>query len=170
MSARSQALQPWGWLLLPALLSVVATILLGAPIRFFGFGLPEPVFPLVLAFAWPVIRPSLFGPVVLLIVGLFLDLFWGGSLGLWALCLLLVYGAVLAVRSLVMGQEITVLAGWYAAAIVLAFFVAYLIAALQSHIAPSLLAVFLQLAFTIALFPAARYLIERFDDVDIRFR
>ena len=49
-------LQPWRWLLLPAAVSIVLTIVLAAPIRLFGFGMPEPVLPLVLAFAWPVIR------------------------------------------------------------------------------------------------------------------
>jgi rod shape-determining protein MreD len=170
MNTRGQALQPWGWLAAPALLSVVATVLLSAPVRIFGFGLPEPVFPLVLAFVWPVIRPSLLGPVVLLLVGLFLDLLWGGPLGMWALCLVLVYLAALVARSLILGQDGMVLAGWYVAGLILAFFCAYVITTLDSRAAPSLLAVFLQLAFTAALFPLARYLIERFEDADIRFR
>ena len=169
MSAR-QPLQPWRWLILPAVLSVIATLLLAAPVRVFGFGLPEPVLPLALAFAWPVIRPSFFGPIVLLAVGLFLDFLWGGALGLWALCLVLVYLATLSARSLILGQDTPVLAGWYVAAMLLAFFTAYVITILGTRTAPSLLAVALQLGFTIALFPIARWLIEHFDDADIRFR
>ena len=170
MSGRGEVLQPWRWLLLPAAVAVLLTILLAAPIRIFGFGLPEPVFPLVLAFAWPVIRPSLFGPVMLLIVGVFLDLFWGGPLGLWPLCLLLVYGATLLARSLILGQEAVILAGWYVAAVLLAFFTAYLISAVRSHVAPSLVAVVLQLAFTAILFPVVQRMVSGFDDGDTRFR
>ncbi len=170
MSGRNQPLQPWGWLVAPAVLSVVLTIILAAPVRLFGFGLPEPVFPLVLAFAWPVIRPSVFGPIVLLAIGLFLDFFWGGALGMWALCLMLVYFVALVVRNLILGQDQTVLAGWYVAAVAFAFFIAYLISALDTHVAPSLLAVLLQVVFTAALFPIARLMIERFEDGDPRFR
>ena len=169
MSAR-QPLQPWRWLILPAVLSVIATLLLAAPVRVAGFGLPEPVLPLALAFAWPVIRPSFFGPVILFLVGLFLDFLWGGALGMWALCLVMVYLATLAARSLILGQETAVLAGWYVAAVLLAFLIAYLITMLDTRMAPSLLAVGLQIGFTVALFPIARWLIEHFEDADIRFR
>lgn len=169
MSAR-QPLQPWRWLLLPALLSLIVSLLLAAPVRVFGFGLPEPVLPLALAFAWPVIRPSFFGPVVLLVVGLFLDFLWGGAMGMWALCLVLVYLATLSARSLILGQETAVLAGWYVAAVLLAFFTAYIITMLDTQTAPSLLAVALQVAFTVVLFPIVRWLIEHFEDADIRFR
>jgi rod shape-determining protein MreD len=170
VSARGQALPPWGWLVAPAVLALVTTVVLAAPVRLFGFGLPEPVAPLVLAFAWPVIRPSILGPFLLLVIGLFLDFFWGGARGMWALCLVLVYFVALIVRNLIIGQAPGVLAGWYGAAVAFAFFVAYLIRMLDTHVAPSLLAVFLQGAFTAALFPAARLLIERYDDADIRFR
>jgi len=47
----SKPLQPLLWIGLPMLLSVAATVLLAAPLRVFGFGLPEPFFPMVLAFA-----------------------------------------------------------------------------------------------------------------------
>lgn len=166
----NQPLQPWRWLVLPAVLCVVLTLLLATPVRVFGFGLPEPVLPLALAFAWPVIRPSFFGPVVLLAIGLFLDLLWGGALGMWALCLILVYLATVAARSLILGQDTPILAMWYVAAVLLAFFTAYVITALDTHVAPSLLAVGIDVAFTAALFPGARWLIEHFEDADIRFR
>ena len=74
----------------------MATILLGIPLHVFTLQLPEPVFPLALAFAWAVIRPSILAPFGILLLGLFLDVFWGGPLGLWALCLLVAYGISLA--------------------------------------------------------------------------
>ena len=95
-----QPLQPWSWLLAPMLVSLFATIILATPVRFVGLALPEPVFPMTLAFAWAVIRPSILGPFLLMVGGLFLDLFWHGELGLWAFCLVTVYGLSLLVRNL----------------------------------------------------------------------
>jgi rod shape-determining protein MreD len=74
----TRPLEPWRWLGVPALVAVVATIVFAIPIKVFGLQLPEPVFPMVLAFAWAVIRPSVIAPFVLMLLGLFLDLFWGG--------------------------------------------------------------------------------------------
>ncbi len=166
----SQALQPWAWLGLPVLLCVTATVLLATPVRVFGLRAPEPVFPMVLAFAWAVIRPSILGPFVLLLVGLFLDLLWGDALGLWGLCLLLAYGGALVSRSLMAGRNAPVLAVWYRGFTAIAFIAAYLIVMLRAHVMPDLIATALQFAATLALFPLARRLIDRFEDADVRFR
>ena len=40
-----------------ALLVLAATVVLGTPLQLFGLHLPEPVIPMILAFAWPLIRP-----------------------------------------------------------------------------------------------------------------
>ena len=56
------------------------TILFGIPLRVFGLQLPEPVFPMAAAFAWAVIRPSVLAPFAVLLMGLFLDYFWGGPI------------------------------------------------------------------------------------------
>ena len=170
MSALSQPLQPWSWLLLPTLVCLFATVVLAAPVRFLGFGLPEPVFPMILAFAWAVIRPSSLGPFLLLLAGLFLDLFWHGSMGLWAFCLILVYGAALLVRNLMVGQSMRVMWGWYGLFTLVAFVVAYLFVASDAHAAPSLVNTAWQMLLTMLLFPFARRLIEQFEDADIRFR
>ncbi len=102
----AKPMNPVGWLGLPMLLAVAATVFLATPIHIFGFALPEPVFPLALAFAWAQIRPSVLPPFALLLLGLFLDVFWGGPQGLWPLCLLASYASVLAVRRLITGQEL----------------------------------------------------------------
>lgn len=161
---------PTQWIIYPALVVLAATLLLGTPIELFGLKLPEPVLPMVLAFAWPLIRPSMAAPAALLVTGLFLDLFWGGPVGLWPLCLLGVYGAVLASRNLLAGQETRVLFGWYALATLGAFLMAYLIVTVRAGNAPSLLALLGQVLPTLLAFPAAAWLIERFDDTDVRFR
>lgn len=166
----TQPLAALAWIGVPALAAVAATLALGIPFRLFGLALPEPVFPMALAFAWAVIRPSLLGPFVLLLLGVFLDLYWGDSKGLWALSLLIAYGVLLSGRSLLIGQTAGALAAWYVAAAALAFAAAFTVTAVGAHVMPSLTATGLQFVVTIALFPLAYGLIRRFEDADIRFR
>jgi rod shape-determining protein MreD len=161
---------PMQWIVYPALLTIAATVVLGTPVELFGLKLPEPVSPMVLAFAWPLIRPSVAAPAALFGLGLFLDLFWGSTLGLWPLCLLAVYAVVLVARNLLAGQETSVLFVWYACCTTFAFLLAYLIVTVDLHNPPSLLALFWQIVPTLLLFPFADWLIQRFDDGDTRFR
>ena len=161
---------PQHWIFIPALLALAATLVLATPVRLFRLPLPEPIIPMVLAFAWPLIRPSIIAPLVLMLCGLFLDLLWGGPLGLWALMMLGVYGVILSARSLILGQETFVLFLWYAGSTLAAYFTAWLFVTLDVGTAPSLVGGLLQVAVTIALFPVANNLIQRFDDGDVRFR
>jgi rod shape-determining protein MreD len=161
---------PTQWIVWPALIAVAVTVVLATPVKLFGLTLPEPVVPMLLAFAWPLVRPSAVAPLVLLALGLFLDIFWGGPTGLWALALLIIYGAILAARSILLGQETVVLFVWYAGSVAMAFAVAYVIRALGAGNAPSLLALIGQVVPTLLLFPFANAMIERFDDGDVRFR
>lgn len=161
---------PVQWIFIPALLTVVATVILATPVELFGLTLPEPIIPMILAFAWPLIRPSVLAPLVLLGLGLFLDFFWGGALGLWGISLIAVYGAVLLARNLLVGQETHLLFGWYCVASLMAFLLAYFIVTLDVGNAPSLFALFWQIVPTLLLFPLADRLVQRFDDGDVRFR
>ena len=170
MSRAGQGLSPLTWLLLPTLVALAVTVLLAAPLRVFGFALPEPVMPVVLAFSWAVIRPSILAPFLLIAAGLFLDFFWSGRLGLWPTAFLLAYAVAFAARSLMVGQGERVLLGWYIGVTALTFAVAFLATLSSTKTAPNLLALGLQFGFTAALFPLARRLIERFEDADIRFR
>ena len=161
---------PMQWLVWPALAAIAGTVILATPVHLFGLSLPEPILPLALAFAWPLIRPSVLAPLILLALGVFLDLFWFAPLGLWPLSLLAVYGVVLVARSLLAGQDGRMLFAWYAACTILAFILAYMIVSLLAGNAPSLLALFWQILPTLALFPVAAWMIEHFDDGDVRFR
>ncbi len=166
----TQRLDPWRWLGVPSLTCVAATMLLATPLRVFGLRLPEPVFPLVLAFAWAVIRPSMLAPFALLALGLFLDLWWGGPIGLWALALLAAYAATLIVRRVLSGLDWWGLGAWYALSVGVAMGAGFLMTMIDTAAAPSLLAVFWQFLASLALFPFANRLIERFEDADVRFR
>jgi rod shape-determining protein MreD len=165
-----RSLEPWRWLGVPMLQALGATILLGIPIRLWGFQLPEPVFPMAAVFAWGVIRPSVLAPLAIVAMGLFLDIFWGGPLGLWALCMLIAYGVVLGARSMTAGQSRGALWIWYGVVTALAFAAAYLITGLRDEAMPSLLLTGWHYLATIALYPFAYRLIDMFEDADVRFR
>ncbi|HTX47765.1 MAG TPA: hypothetical protein VME40_00120 [Caulobacteraceae bacterium] len=166
----TRPLSPFGWLGIPSLIAVGATVLLGAPIRIFGFALPEPVLPLALAFAWALIRPSVLPPFTLLLLGLFLDVIWGGPQGLWPLCLLAAYATVLAARRLITGQDMIVMWASYGATTAAAFGLGYALMTMGSGDAPSLLATGWQYLATLLLFPFAWWLVRRYEDADVRFR
>jgi len=166
----ARPLEPWRWIGVPMLQVVLATILFGIPLRVFGLGLPEPIFPMTLAFAWAVIRPSVLAPFAILIVGLFLDIFWGGPLGLWAICLLIAYGGALAGRSMMAGQNRVILWAWYALVTATALVAGYLFVMLDSKSSPGVWALGWQFLATIVLYPYAQRLIDLFEDADVRFR
>ena len=168
--ASARPLDPLLWLGLPALQAIGLTILFAIPLRLWGVQLPEPVFPMALTFAWVVIRPSVMAPVVTLLLGIFLDLFWGAPLGFWALALLLGCGVALTARSMMVGQSGAILWAWYAAICGVSFGAAFLFTLWDAGAAPSLLAVAWQYLATILLYPIAHRLIERFEDADVRFR
>lgn len=169
MSA-ARPLEPWRWIGLPLVYCAAVTILFGIPLHVFQWQLPEPVFLMVLAFAWAVIRPSVLAPFALLLGGLFLDVYWSGPLGLWALCLLIAYGCAFFGRSMMAGQSQLILFVWYALVTATAFVAGYLFVMLDSKSSPGLIPLAWQFLATIVLYPFAQRLIDRFEDADVRFR
>jgi rod shape-determining protein MreD len=168
--AQGQPLRLWGWIVLPVLLVVLATVTFGAPARVFGLRLPEPVWAMVLAFAWPVIRPTVIAPFVLLLLGLFLDLFWGAALGQWCLALLAAYGAALLCRPLLIGQGALVLGLWWLGFTVVLFGAMQLLTMFDLRAAAAFGPVALQWLATAVLYPFAYWLIETYEDAGARLR
>jgi rod shape-determining protein MreD len=166
----SRVIGPWDWIFLPALLAVAATVVLGTPFQPFGFQLPEPVWPLILAFAWPLIRPSYIAPVVLGALGLFLDFYWSAPGGFYTLNLMLVYGVLILVRAYVAGQDWRVVFGAYLAAELAFFSIGVLFMALDTGFVVRLWGVFEQMVATTALFPIVLYMLEKFVNADVRFQ
>lgn len=169
MSA-ARGLDPWNWLAVPMLQALAATLIFAIPFRLFGFGLPEPIFPMAAAFAWAVIRPSVLAPFGVLIMGLFLDLLWGGPLGFWPVCLLLGYGVALVGRNMLAGQSRGMMWTWYGAATATAMGAGYLFVMLDVKAMPSLLSIGWQFLATMLLYPFSHRLIEIYEDADVRFR
>ena len=170
MSRAAQPLDPLRWLGVPALLCIAASVVFATPLKVFGLQLPEPVFAMVPAFAWAVIRPSVLAPFVLLAMGVFLDALWGTPLGLWALSLITAYAGVLATRSMMSGQSSVVTWFWYAGVTALAMFAGYCFTVMTAQAAPAGVVIFWQFLWTIILYPFAHRLIDRFEDADVRFR
>jgi rod shape-determining protein MreD len=160
----------WQWIGVPTLICLLATLLFAAPIRVFGLQLPEPIFAMVPAFAWGVLRPSIAAPFALLAIGLVLDMVWGSPTGLWSIALIGAYVTVLVSRSMMTGQSRAMMWVWYAAACAVAMSAAYCATTLDSGVAPNLFSTFWQFLPTMLLYPFAHRLIERFEDVDTRFR
>ncbi len=166
----ARPLEPWRWIGVPMLQVMIATILFSVPLRLFGLQLPEPIFAMTLAFAWAVIRPSVLAPFAILILGLFLDVLWGGPLGFWAICLLIAYGVALAGRTMMAGQNRMILWLWYALVTATALLAGFLFVMLDSKSSPGLIPLAWQFLATIVLYPFAQRLIDLFEDADVRFR
>jgi rod shape-determining protein MreD len=166
----ARPLNPMAWLGVPLLLCVLATVLLATPIRIFGQPLPEPVFPMAPVFAWALIRPSVLAPFAILLMGLFLDLFWGGPMGMWSLALLTGYAICLTGRSMLSGQSRLMMWLCFGGACAITMLAAFLFVMFQAQSTPNPIAVAWQLLATILLYPFAHYLVERYEDADVRFR
>ncbi len=163
-------LNPLLWLGAPMAACAAASLVFAVPLEVCGLRPPEPVFALVPAFAWGMSRPSILPPFALLALGLFLDGLWGGRVGLWPLALLAAYAPVLFARAFLSARGFWGLWAWYAAACAAALATAYLFVSLRSGVAPYLIGVSWQFLATVALFPFANRLIERYEEADTRFR
>lgn len=167
------ALKPVGpatWLAVPTVLCILASAILAAPLRIFGLQAPEPVFAFAPAFVWGLARPSVAPPLALLVMGLFLDLLWGGPLGLWPVCLLCAYAPVLWARPILAGMGFWALWAWYAGACALAFGAGFLMVTIKAGVMPTMVGIFWQFVVSAALFPFAWRLFERYEAADGRFR
>jgi rod shape-determining protein MreD len=170
MAGLTERLDPVRWMGVPMAACMAGTLLFAAPIRVFGLRLPEPVFAMVVVFAWAVLRPTILAPLLLLVLGLFDDLVWGGRVGLWGLGLLVAYGFVLVTRNMMSGQGRPMMWVWWAATLSVCMGSIYLTVRLLTGNAPDLLAVGGQWLPTVLLYPLAERLIAQFEDADPRFR
>jgi rod shape-determining protein MreD len=166
----ARPLAPWRWLGVPMLWVMAGSLLFAVPLRFWGLGLPEPIFALPVTFAWAVIRPSMLAPIGVLALGIFLDFLWGSPTGFWAVCLLLPYGVMLGARSMLAGQSQVMMWMWYGLSTSVAIGAGYLFTMLDTQNAPNPMSVGWQFLATVVLYPFADRLIDRFEDADVRFR
>ena len=161
---------PLFWLGAPIAVCAAASLIFALPLQVFGLRPPEPVFALAPAFAWGTIRPSILPPFALLVLGLYLDVLWGAPPGLWPVALLAAYGPVFLARAFLSAQGFWSLWAWYALACVAALATAALLMTFVSGVVPDLIGLAWQLLATMALFPFANRLIERYEIAGARFR
>jgi rod shape-determining protein MreD len=169
IARRQRPVSPTLWIVGPMAAVVTASLLLSIPLRVAGFQLPEPVFALVPAFVWAIVRPSVWPPIALGVLGLCLDLIWGTPTGLWAVCLLVAFALVFFSRRTLVGQDVWVLWLAYGAACGAAFVVGIVLCWLRTGQPPGLIGVGLQFAVTLVLFPFAWRLVERHESADTRY-
>lgn len=163
-------ISPGQWILAPMAASLGASILLALPVRIAGLQLPEPVFALVPAFVWALGKPQVLPPFALLILGLALDLLWGGPIGVWPSSLIVAYALTLSSRRILAGQEFIALWGAFGLACVAGLAAGFLLVTIRAGHAPNLLGVGLQFLVSAAMFPFAWRLIERYEATDARYR
>lgn len=172
----ARPIPPQRWLIVPALAVMAATFLFSLPFKPFGFYLPEPVFALPVVFAWALIRPSVLAPFLTVGLGCYLDLLWGTHLGLWGTSLLVVYGLVSTARQVVSGQGESARKWWYFGACAVMMLTGLIISMALYDIhadqisIPNMMAVGWQFLATAMLYIPANLMIDRFEDIDVRFR
>ena len=162
-------ISPGLWLAGPVAACLLAALLLSVPIRLAGLQAPEPVFAFIPAFAWAIVRPSIWPPIALGALGVGLDLIWGTPPGFWAVLLLAAFAFVFFSRRSLVGQDVWILWLAYGAACAVSFGLGFAIALVRTGNAPSLTGLGLQFAVTAALFPFAWKLVERYEAADTRF-
>jgi rod shape-determining protein MreD len=160
---------PWDWILAPALISLALTLMFAAPIRIWGLVLPEPVWPMLLAFCWPLVRPSYIAPLVLAAIGLCLDVFWAAPLGFYTLLLIVIYGVFLSLRSFIIGQDAVVINSIYAIACFGFFTLGTIVITISSGEIPRLIGVGEQMLATMALYPLVNRYLDIYLHADVRF-
>ena len=168
----AKPLSPVGWLGAADAALRRRDRVLATPIRIFGLALPEPVFPLALAFAWAVIRPSVLPPFALLAAGPLPRPLLGRPAGPVAA---LPAGGLRRwcwpCAALIRARTSVVLWAWYGAATApLAFGVGFLLMTLAAGDVAEPGRARLAIPGHAVLFPFAHRLIERYEDADVRFR
>jgi len=120
-----------------------------------------PALALLSLYYWAVHRPDLMPPVAVFAVGLLIDTVSGVVLGVNALVLLLVYGALLSQRRWLFGKSLNVVwLGFLFTALGYGLLSWAVQAALHKALLdPSLVAV--QLSITVAIFPGVNWLLRR---------
>ncbi|MFT4091384.1 MAG: hypothetical protein QM645_11675 [Asticcacaulis sp.] len=162
---------PQEWIFIPAVLTLIATLIMATNLPLpWGLVLPEPVWPLALAFSWPLIRPSYIAPIVLALVGLFLDFFWGAPLGFYVLLLMIVYGITFLIRSYIVGQDMAVVVIVYLIAILGFFALGTILTTLYAGQVPRLIGVGEQILATLVTVPVMWWLLDKYLHADVRFQ
>jgi rod shape-determining protein MreD len=148
------ALLPTCTLLLLALLSVL-------PLRIPGYAAVTPAFVVMGLYYWTVYRPDLLAPMAVFLVGMFSDLLSGTPLGVSALALLSVRGAVMPQRRYFVGRLFPFVWMGFTLAAAAALGFQWAIGSIYNGVFLDPRIVALQWVLTVAAFPPVSYLLMR---------
>lgn len=146
---------------LPVATTLLAAVISVLPVRFPGYAAFTPAFILMAAYHWTIYRPDLLPPLALFAIGLGEDLLAGSPIGLNALMLLVVRGAVLGQRRFFVNRTFPFVWSGFTlltAAVMLCLWALYCLLNL------SLLDIrntVIRAALTVAIFPLASFLLGR---------
>ena len=143
----------------PFLLAILGAVVANFPVSFFGY-FPTPMFAIMPVYFWCLVRPDLMPPAAVLIAGAVEDLLSGGPMGIWALAFVVTYFIVDREREAFAG-----LSGWgaimgFGAAMLIAGFTAYLVAAVSFDKLPPVMPLFLEILVTVVLYVPALWLLN----------
>ena len=147
--------------LLPVLTTITAALIALLPFRVPGYAALTPALSLMAVYHWTIYRPDLLPSIALFAIGIGADLLAGAPVGVSALALLLVRGAVLRVRRHFINRTFPfVWTGFTIAAIGVLLGLWALECLLQMRLFDPRSTVF-RLVLTIAAFPVASFLLGR---------
>jgi rod shape-determining protein MreD len=147
--------------LLPVATTVLAILISIQPIHIPGYAAVTPAFVLMAAYHWTIYRPDLLPAAAVFVIGTMQDLLSGGLVGVTALVLLLARAIVLGQRRHFVNRPFPfVWAGFMLLTAGAMLFLWVLHSLLAAQLVDFRAAVF-RAALTVALFPAASFLLGR---------
>jgi rod shape-determining protein MreD len=142
---------------LPVMMALIAVVLVNLPISFTGGALPAPLLAFAPVYFWALMRPDLMPPTAVLFIGLVEDLLSGGPPGLWAAGFLAAYAFTDRQRESLAGLSGIGAVVGFAAAMLIASAVAYVLASLVYWRLAPIAPLFLTAVVTIAFYPLAAW-------------
>tara|TARA_R110002110_G_scaffold3104_9_gene15922 strand:+ start:1565 stop:2098 length:534 start_codon:yes stop_codon:yes gene_type:complete len=146
---------------MPFAVGLVCVLLSFVPVgRIFGSHI-TPAFPLMAIYYWAIVRPEMFPPLAVLVVGLVFDLLSGGAIGLWAFVYIVTYALVVSQRAVVVNAPFSAFWIGFLAAAGFAGALAWGIVSIMHGILVPPGTVIRHMAVTVAVFPIFAMLFGR---------
>ncbi len=154
--------------LTPAVLTLVLVIINVMPLHIPGFSRIAPLLPLMAVYHWAIFRPRLLPAYLVFLIGLLQDVLTGTPIGVNALVLLAVYGAVLSQKKFFIGKSFFIL--WLGFSVIAAGALAVnwgLISAINLTLVEPRTVIF-QYLLTLGFFPAVAFVFLRWQQAFLK--
>ena len=154
--------------LTPAVLTLVLVIIYVMPLHIPGFSRVAPLLPLMAVYHWAIFRPRLLPAYLVFLIGLLQDVLTGAPIGVNALVLLAVHGAVLSQKKFFIGKSFYIL--WLGFSVIAAGALAVnwvLISVLNLTLVEPRTVIF-QYLLTLGFFPAIAFMFLRWQQAFLK--